>query len=370
MTSAPPPPTSADSSSTRRTFTIGTRKSKLALLQTDLVLAALKEAWPNFSFQIASRETAGDQNTNIALRDFTAKNLWTQELEDLLIAGHVDFIVHSLKGAYIIYPCHFSYFCSWFVAGLTRFATISDVPTLVPSSCTLGPMMKREDSRDVLVVKKGKPNMGLADLPAGSVVGTSSIRRTAQLARQYPHLEVADIRGNIGTRLAKLDAEDGPFTCIILAAAGLLRLDLQDRISQYLDSKNGGMLHAVGQGALGIEIREDDQQVHDMLNTIGHKETTLASLAERSLLRKLEGGCSAPLGVETEWVQGSDGSQKLRMRSIVVSVDGKQSAEVEVDGAVDSPEAAEEFGVTVAKALVEKGAGSILDEIQQNKQAP
>lgn len=232
-------------------------------------------------------------------------------------------------------------------------------------------MMEREDSRDVLVMKQGMPsNMGLADLPEGSVVGTSSIRRTAQLARHYPHLKVADVRGNIGTRLAKLDAEDGPFSCIILAAAGLLRLDLQDRISQYLDSKNGRMLHAVGQGALGIEIRKDDKQIHGMLSTIGHKETTLASLAERSLLRKLEGGCSAPLGVETEWVQEADGSSKLRMRSIVVSVDGKQSAEVEVDGAVDTPESAEEFGVTVAKALVEKGAGAILDEIQRSKLTP
>lgn len=224
-------------------------------------------------------------------------------------------------------------------------------------------MMKREDTRDVLVMKKGLSYTSLAELPEGSVVGTSSIRRTAQLARRYPHLKVMDVRGNIGTRLSKLDAEDGPFTCLILAAAGLLRLDLGDRITSYLDSKNGGMLYAVGQGALGIEIRKDDQQVLDMLQNIGHKETTFACLAERSLLRTLEGGCSAPLGVESEWVNGA-----LRMRSIVVSVDGKESAEVEVDGAVDSPQAAEEFGVTVAKALVEKGAGKILDEIQRNKQ--
>lgn len=224
-------------------------------------------------------------------------------------------------------------------------------------------MMKREDTRDVLVMKKGLSYTSLAELPEGSVVGTSSIRRTAQLARRYPHLKVMDVRGNIGTRLSKLDAEDGPFTCLILAAAGLLRLDLGDRITSYLDSKNGGMLYAVGQGALGIEIRKDDQQVLDMLQNIGHKETTFACLAERSLLRTLEGGCSAPLGVESEWVNGA-----LTMRSIVVSVDGKESAEVEVDGAVDSPQAAEEFGVTVAKALVEKGAGKILDEIQRNKQ--
>ncbi|KAL4802297.1 porphobilinogen deaminase, dipyromethane cofactor binding domain-containing protein [Aspergillus unguis] len=332
-------PPSADPAS-QKIFTIGTRKSKLALLQTDLVVAALKGRYPDYTFNIHSRETAGDQNTTIALRDFTTKNLWTQELEDLLEAGHVDLIVHSLK----------------------------DVPTLLPSACTLGPMMKREDSRDVLVLKKGLPNMSLSEMPAGSVVGTSSIRRTAQLARKYPHLKVKDVRGNIGTRLAKLDAEDSPYTCIILAAAGLLRLDLGDRIHQYLDSKNAGMLYAVGQGALGIEIRKDDKVMEELLSTVGHTETTFACLAERSLLRKLEGGCSAPLGVETEWIKDTDGTSKLRMRSVVVSVDGSESAEVEVDGAVDSAQSAEEFGVTVAKALVAKGAGKILEEIQQNKQ--
>lgn len=238
----------------------------------------------------------------------------------------------------------------------------SDVPTLLPATCTLGPMMPREDSRDVFVVKQGLPYKSLADLPAGSVVGTSSIRRTAQLARKYPHLKVQDIRGNIGTRLAKLDAEDSPYSCAILAAAGLLRLDLQDRITQYLDSKNSGMLYAVGQGALGIEVRKEDTQLLEMLNKIGHQQTTYAALAERSLLRTLEGGCSAPLGVETEWVSG-----KIRMRSVVVSVDGKQCAQVEVDGDVDSPESAEAFGVTVAEALVADGAGAILEEIQRNK---
>ncbi|KAL4919751.1 porphobilinogen deaminase, dipyromethane cofactor binding domain-containing protein [Aspergillus aurantiobrunneus] len=339
MAAQAPPPSAAHPAS-QKIFTIGTRKSKLALLQTDLVLAALRERYPEYTFNIHSRETAGDQNTTIALRDFTTKNLWTQELEDLLEAGHVDLIVHSLK----------------------------DVPTLLPPSCTLGPMMKREDSRDVLVIKKGLPNMSLPELPAGSVVGTSSIRRTAQLARKYPHLKVMDVRGNIGTRLSKLDAEDGPYTCLILAAAGLLRLGLEDRIYQFLDSKNSGMMYAVGQGALGIEIRKDDKVMEDMLSNVGHTETTFACLAERSLLRTLEGGCSAPLGVETEWVQETDGSSKLRMRSVVVSVDGSENAEVEIDGVVDSPQSAEEFGVTVAKALVAKGAGKILEEIQQNKQ--
>jgi hydroxymethylbilane synthase len=230
-------------------------------------------------------------------------------------------------------------------------------------------MMPRQDSRDVLVVKQGLPYKSLSEIPAGSVVGTSSIRRTAQLARKYPHLKVQDVRGNINTRLAKLDADDGPYTCIILAAAGLLRIDLGDRITQYLDSKNSGMLYAVGQGALGIEIRKDDHAVREMLSKIGDQDTTFACLAERSLLRTLEGGCSAPLGVETEWEQGSGGARKLRMRAIVVSVDGKESAEVDMVGDVDSPDAAEAFGVTVAQALVAEGAGAILEAIQQTKVA-
>jgi hydroxymethylbilane synthase len=226
--------------------------------------------------------------------------------------------------------------------------------------------MPREDSRDVLVVKQGLSYKSLSEIPAGSVVGTSSIRRTAQLARKYPHLKVQDVRGNIGTRLSKLDAEDSPYTCIILAAAGLLRLDLADRITQYLDSKSSGMLYAVGQGALGIEIRKEDKVLKDMLDTIGDQDTTLSVLAERSLLRTLEGGCSAPLGVEAEWVQSSAG-KKLRMRSVVVSVDGKDCAQVELDADIDSAESAEAFGITVAKALVADGAGDILETIQQNK---
>lgn len=220
----------------------------------------------------------------------------------------------------------------------------------------------------MLVVKQGLPHKSLAELPAGSVVGTSSVRRSAQLARKYPHLKVENVRGNIGTRLSKLDAEDGPFTCIILAAAGLLRLDLGHRITQYLDSKNSGWLYAVGQGAIGLEIRKDDAVLSGMLEKIEHRETTFAVLAERSLLRTLEGGCSAPLGVETEWVQTPEG-RKMRMRSIVVSVDGKDAAEVELDGGVDSAEKAEEFGVTVAQALVADGAGAILQAIQDEKQA-
>ncbi|KAJ5152377.1 hypothetical protein N7492_010672 [Penicillium capsulatum] len=346
----------------KTSFTIGTRKSALALAQTHLVLDAIKKAYPDYEFKIFSQETAGDLNTVMPLKDFTTKNLWTEELEQHMIAGHVDFIAHSLKGGHLhsviphFYPASYS------------LPNSPDVPTLLPSTCTLGPTITREDSRDVLVVKQGLPYKSLAELPAGSVVGTSSVRRTAQLARKYPHLKVENVRGNLGTRLSKLDAEDSPFTCIILAAAGLLRLDLGDRITQYLDWENSGWLYAVGQGAIGIEIRAGDNVLLDILKKVEDRETTFAVLAERSLLRTLEGGCSAPLGVESEWVQTSAG-RRLRMRSIVVSVDGKDCAEVELHGDVDSADQAEGFGVTVANALVADGAGAILEVIQQEKQS-
>ncbi|WEW60949.1 porphobilinogen deaminase [Emydomyces testavorans] len=313
----------------RKTFTIGTRKSKLALLQTDIVRNALQAVWPDCEFKVHSRDPAGDRDKVTPLREFTTKNLWTEELEELLIAKQLDLVI--------------------------------------PSSCLLGAVMKRENPRDVLVMKKGIPSMTLAELPPDSVVGTSSVRRTAQLARHYPHLKVQDVRGNIETRLAKLDAEDGPFTCLILAAAGLLRASHEDRITQYLDAKDGKMLHAVGQGALGIEIRADDEVMKDMIHKIGDVKTTYACLAERNLLRVLEGGCSAPIGVETEWIQGNDGEDLLRLRSVVASVDGKEAVEIEKDGVVKSNEEAEAFGEKAAMDLVDKGAGKILEAIQRKR---
>lgn len=217
------------------------------------------------------------------------------------------------------------------------------------------------------MVKSSLPYTSISSLPAGSVVGTSSVRRSAQIARKYPHLRFANVRGNVGTRLAKLDAEDGEYTCLILAAAGLIRLDLGHRITQYLDSTDGGLLHAVGQGALGVEIREGDQRVQGLLSTLGHKPTTLACLAERSLMRTLEGGCSVPIGVETEWV-GESSQETLKMRAAVVSLDGKDCVECETEGKVENEDQADEFGRVMAKELVDKGAGKILEKITLNRE--
>lgn len=184
---------------------------------------------------------------------------------------------------------------------------------------------------------------------------------------RFPHLVVKDIRGNVPTRLSKLDAEDGPFDAIVIAAAGLLRLNLGDRITQYLDSKSANFLYAVGQGAIGIENRSDDHDVQKMISEINHTKTYLAISAERSLLRTIEGGCSAPLGVETNWTTSSTGKPTLEMKAIVVSVDGKEYAEIEMVEEVSTFDDAEAFGFKAATEILSKGADKILAEIKAKK---
>jgi hydroxymethylbilane synthase len=267
------------------------------------------------------------------------------------------------------------------------------MPTQLPDNLMIGAILEREDPRDALVISPRLPkDTILATLPPNSTIGTSSIRRAAQLRRLYPSLKFADLRGNLGTRMGKLDAEDSPFAAIILAAAGLKRIGWGDRIAQYLSSDNGGMLYAVGQGALAIEIRKDDEGMKEMLSQIRCERTTRACSAERSLLRALEGGCSVPIGIETSWrggtgvatgaqpakdydkdgqaieVEGDMDEQEMFLKAIVVSVDGKESVEYEVARKVKSVEEAETFGRDVAKILLEKGAAPILDKISKEKQ--
>lgn len=318
----------------RTTINVGTRQSALAVKQTNIVIAGLQALRPSLTFTVNAMSTTGDKDLETALYKFGGKGLWTSELEAKLMTGDLDIIVHSLK----------------------------DMPTALPEGCELGCVTSREDPRDVVVFKAGlKGTYGnIAELPAGSVVGTSSIRRIAQLKRRYPHLEFADVRGNIQTRLRKLDDESGPFTAIILAAAGLLRMDFGDRIAQFLDFENGGMLHAVGQGALGVEARAGDELVLSMLREYQDDKTRMACLAERSLMRTLEGGCSVPIGVETSW----DGD-RLRLNSTVVNIEGTEFADVDETRVVRGSEDAEAFGKDVAGKLVEKGADRILEEMKK-----
>ena len=268
------------------------------------------------------------------------------------------------------------------------------MPTQLPDNLDLAAILEREDPRDVLIVSPRLPKCTtLATLPKDATIGTSSVRRAAQLRKLYPQFKFQDLRGNLGTRFGKLDAEDSPYSAIILAAAGVHRLGMENRISQYLSSTEGGMLHAVGQGALGIEIRKNDEKTREMLSNIKCERTTRACSAERALLRALEGGCSVPIGVETTWQGGKglavgsqpakdydkhgnavpeDGpsldDQDLVLKTVVGSGDGKESVDYQVSRKVRSAEEARILGQDVAKVLIERGADKILEKISAEKQ--
>ncbi|KAF6845086.1 porphobilinogen deaminase [Colletotrichum musicola] len=321
---------------------VGTRRSALAMKQTSIVVEGLGKLRPEAKFEVHPMQTLGDKDQITALYNFGGKGLWTNELEAKLMAREIDIIVHSLK----------------------------DMPTTLPDGCVLGCVTVREDPRDVVVFKAGLAEKhgwkSIADLPDGSVVGTSSVRRIAQLKRRYPGLKFADVRGNIETRLGKCDDPEGPFSAIILAAAGLLRMNYGARISQYLESEDGGILHAVGQGAIGVEARADDERVLGLLKEYEDRSTMLACVAERSVMRKLEGGCSVPIGVETSWID-SDGAKKLRLKATVVSVDGGKGVDAERSEVVETAEEADVFGKKVAQDLVDGGAQKILDDINSTR---
>ncbi|KAK8017885.1 Porphobilinogen deaminase [Apiospora rasikravindrae] len=332
--------TNAASSTT--TVRVGTRKSALAMKQADFVVASLSKLHPGVKFEIRGMDSLADKDKITALYNFDksgGKGLWTNELEAGLVAKELDLVVHSLK----------------------------DMPTSLPDGCVLACIPEREDPRDVVVVKKSLEGKykSLADLPEGSVVGTSSVRRMAQIRRKYPGLEFRDMRGNIDTRLRKLDAEDGEYTVLILAAAGLSRMNLLARASQYLESSSGGMLHAVGQGGLGLEARADDATTLELLKPFQNDKVMLEAEAERSVMRTLEGGCSIPIGVETKWVEGN----KLRMVSTVVSVDGTEGADAEMEEQITTRDEAVAFGKKIAQALTDKGAQKILDVINAEREA-
>ncbi|KAL1879313.1 hypothetical protein Daus18300_001895 [Diaporthe australafricana] len=341
---------------------IGTRRSNLAVVQAEGIRDSLQKIAPERSFEIEALRTLGDKDQSTALYNFGAKSLWTTELEEKLTSGELDVIVHCLKGT--------------FRSGTSARPLVHvrqrpynfgvDMPTNLPESCDLAAIPLRDDPRDALIVKAGLPYDSLKALPQGAVVGTSSVRRSAQLRRLYPHLRFANLRGNVETRLAKVDNPEGEYTCMIMSAAGLERVGLKHRITQYLGSKDGGILHAVGQGALGLEIRKGDRSVLDLLDQLVDQKSTLACLAERALMRTLEGGCSVPIGVETEWV-GQPQEFLLRLRAIVVSLDGSQSVEDTIDATVQTNEEATALGEELAARLGKAGADAILKDINANR---
>ncbi|XP_067644983.1 uncharacterized protein Hmbs [Eurosta solidaginis] len=250
-----------------KTIRVGSRKSELALIQTKHVIARLQKMYPKKKFEIHTMSTIGDRVLNVSLPKIGEKSLFTRDLEDALRNGGVDFVVHSLK----------------------------DLPTALPTGMAIGAVLEREDARDALVLREEFKGHTIETLPEGCVIGTSSLRRTAQIRRQYPHLTVCDVRGNLNTRLAKLDASNSKFAGIILAQAGLVRMGWDNRISQVLEPTD--LLYAVGQGALAVECRANDEVVLSMLRSLMCLSTTCRILAERSFLKTLGGGCSAPVAV-------------------------------------------------------------------------
>ncbi|KAM3456344.1 hypothetical protein MY5147_003527 [Beauveria neobassiana] len=349
----------ANSSAKLPVVRIGTRQSILANIQAESVRDALQKHFPDRSFEVDAMRTLGDRDKITALYSFEGKNLWTSELEEKLTAGKVDVIVHCLKGALPL---------SLLLQAQTADAHSSDMPTNLPDDCELAVIPARDDARDALIVKAGLPFTSLQTLPEGAVVGTSSVRRAAQLRRLYPHLRFANLRGNVDTRLAKVDRPDGEYACMIMSAAGLERMGLQSRISQLLGSRDGGIYAAVGQGALGLEIRRGDAATRALLQPMADERATLACLAERALLRRLEGGCTVPVGAETEWVaEHGEGARKLRLRAIVVSLDGKTAVDDALKRVVETNDDAEALGYGMADVLVKAGARDILQALIANR---
>lgn len=339
-----------------RVIRMGTRKSQLARIQTDSVAEKLKELYPELHLEIVAMSTIGDKILDTALSKIGEKSLFTKELENALENNEVDLVVHSLK----------------------------DLPTTLPPGFTIGAVLKRENPHDAVVLHPKHADQSLDSLPDKSVIGTSSLRRAAQLKSRFPHLDFKDIRGNLNTRLKKLDEKDD-FAAIILAAAGLRRMGWDNRISQILGPED--CMYAVGQGALAVEVRAKDRDILEMVSVLHHSDTVLRCIAERAFLRHLEGGCSVPVAVHTE-VKDS----QLYLTGAVYSLDGSESLKETMETSVatedqdpegveenwaqrvgvtafqvpgSAQDAAEKLGVDVACLLLSKGAKEILTVARQ-----
>ncbi len=302
---------------------IATRRSQLAMVQTNWVKEQLELTHTGIEVSIEAMATQGDKILDVALAKIGDKGLFTKELEAQMLLGRADIAVHSLK----------------------------DLPTNLPEGLILGCITKREDPADALVVNKKLENQELKTLPSGTVVGTSSLRRLAQLRHHYPHLIFKDVRGNVITRLEKLDS--GEYDCLILAAAGLTRLGFGNRIHQLIP--NDISLHAVGQGALGIECVDGNQEIINIIKSLEDITTSQRCLAERAFLRELEGGCQVPIGVNTT-IEG----QELILTGMVASLDGKKLIRDSNKGPSSDPEA---IGIDLANTLKSQGAMEILKDI-------
>lgn len=301
---------------------IGSRGSKLALWQAEQAKARLHALFPEIDVSIDIIKTTGDVKTD-PLSVIGGKGVFTKELEDALLDGRIDLAVHSLK----------------------------DLPTVLPDGLTISAICERDDPRDALVLRDDLKGRGgsILNLPQRAVIGTSSQRRVAQLKALRSDVIVKDVRGNVDTRLRKLD--EGQYEALILATAGLRRLELDDRINVAISIEE--MVPAVGQGAIAIEIRADNELALETTGELDHEETRLCCLAERAFLRSLGGGCQFPIAghaiIENE---------ELKLDGLVATPDGAQILRAQLSGAPEKPE---EIGSSLAKNLIERGANSLLD---------
>ncbi len=314
-----------------RTIVVGTRQSALALTQTNQVIEQLRGLCARhgmeYEFAVKKIVTKGDRILDVTLSKVGGKGLFVKEIEQALIDGEIDIAVHSMK----------------------------DVPSELPGGLVIGAVPKRADARDCIVTRDGRR---FADLPPGARVGTSSLRRACQLQNRRPDLTIESVRGNIDTRLKKLEA--GEFDAIVLAAAGLHRIGWQERIAEYLAPEV--CLPAVGQGALGIECRADDESVLELLGRYNDRETALAVAAERSFLSELNGGCQIPIGaygtIQTDCSE-AQASPVVELTGMVGTPDGREMIKETMAGS--DPE---RLGRMLAEKLISQGANRILAEVR------
>jgi hydroxymethylbilane synthase len=311
----------------QRKLVVGTRGSALALWQTEHVVERLRAVARDLQVEVRTIQTLGDEVRDRALARVGGKGLFVKEIEAALLAEEIDLAVHSLK----------------------------DMPTQLPEGLSLAAILERADPRDALVVADGTGD--LESLPPGARVGTSSLRRQAQLLALRPDLRVVDVRGNVDTRLRKL--RDGQADALILATAGLVRLGRAEAIGQILPA--GRMLPAVGQGALCVEVRSDDERTRALVGQLDHRATRQATDAERAFLRRLEGGCQVPIGAYAEVSGGT-----LHLRGLVASVDGSRLLRDEIRGPAGQ---GVRLGVELAEQLLAAGAAALLQEIERGQGA-
>lgn len=301
------------------TLRIATRTSPLALWQAEHVASRLTARYPDLTIELVGMVTRGDKILDSPLSKIGGKGLFVKELEMGMLEGSADIAVHSMK----------------------------DVPMEFPEGLHLPVILQREDPRDAFVSNKYQT---LDELPEGAIVGTSSLRRQTQIRARYPYLQIRDLRGNVNTRLSKLD--NGEYDAIILAAAGLIRLEFQHRITTYLPTEQS--LPAIGQGAIGIECRENDPRVENLLASLRDEHTAVCVRAERAMNQRLNGGCQIPVAGFAEL--SADGTS-LRMRGLIGFPDGSAVFYCELHGSAAEPE---RLGVAVAENLLAQGGDKVL----------